>query len=269
MPFGVFWNRTREKWPRLNYSRTCNGDCMGKTENEPPLVVCDAGPLIHLDELGALELLPIFPQFWCPRQCGLKLRSTVRPRFPTLVYLCSASHRKKKVPPELDALNAIFSLHIGEWEALRVALEYQSSLLLTDDTAARMAAGSLRIAAHGTVGILVRSIRRGQRTKAEVISILESIPTRSTLHLKRSLLDRVIAEVLASASLLMRRRGTLNEKRAWRPVLLFPHRPSHGPRASLLAHQANGEQGCSRSLFFPSPSPLAFRFDEIAGSSED
>ncbi|RYF39128.1 MAG: DNA-binding protein, partial [Cytophagaceae bacterium] len=59
---------------------------------------------------------------------------------------------------------------------------------MTDDTAARLAAENLKIPAHGTIGILVRAIRRRQRTKEEVLELLQSIPTRSTLHLKRSLL---------------------------------------------------------------------------------
>lgn len=88
---------------------------------------------------------------------------------------------------------------MGEWEALRLAMEYRPGLLLTDDTAARLAAGSLKIGTHGTVGILVRAIRRGQRTKNEVLTLLRSIPTRSTLHLKRSLLETVISEVERSS----------------------------------------------------------------------
>ena len=73
-----------------------------------------------------------------------------------------------------------------------MALEYPSSVLLTDDTAARLAAGSLGIRVHGTIGVLVRSVRQGLRTKANVLDVLRSIPTCSTLHIKRSLLESVI-----------------------------------------------------------------------------
>lgn len=103
------------------------------------------------------------------------------------------------VSPELESLAQVFSLHTVEWEALRVAMEHRPGLLLTDDTAARLAAGNLRIGTHGTIGILVRAIRRGQRTKEEVLEVLRSIPNRSTLHLKRSLLESVISEVEGGA----------------------------------------------------------------------
>jgi predicted nucleic acid-binding protein len=103
------------------------------------------------------------------------------------------------VSPELEALAQVFSLHTGEWEALQVAMEHRPGLLLTDDTAARLAAGNLSIGTHGTIGILVRAIRRRQRTKEEILALLKSIPTRSTLHLKRSLLAAVISEVECSS----------------------------------------------------------------------
>jgi hypothetical protein len=39
---------------------------METIDQKPPLVVCDAGPLIHLDELGSLDLLADFPDVLVP-----------------------------------------------------------------------------------------------------------------------------------------------------------------------------------------------------------
>jgi hypothetical protein len=39
-----------------------------ETDQRPPLVVCDAGPLIHLDELGCLGLLVDFPVVMVPAE---------------------------------------------------------------------------------------------------------------------------------------------------------------------------------------------------------
>ena len=44
-------------------------------------------------------------------------------------------------------------------------------------------------------GILIRALRRRQRSKQEIIDTLQSLPTHSTLHLKHSLLDEVIGQV--------------------------------------------------------------------------
>jgi predicted nucleic acid-binding protein len=74
-------------------------------------------------------------------------------------------------------------------------MERQIQLLLTDDTAARLAARQVGIAVHGSLGMLLRAIRRRKRTAEQVLDILRSLPTVSTLHLKQSLLEEIIQSV--------------------------------------------------------------------------
>ena len=164
---------------------------------DPPatIVVCDAGPLIHLDEVGALNLLADFPQVLVPDAVWHEV-ARHRPAVLADSSVVLSKHvPARPVPPQLETISQVLTLHTGEWQALRLALEYPSALLLTDDTAARLAANSLGIQAHGTIGILIRAIRRNQRTKPQVLTLLRSLPTSSTLHLKQSLLDTVIHEV--------------------------------------------------------------------------
>ena len=163
------------------------------TENTLPLVVCDAGPVIHLDELGCLDLLSSFSRVLVPFAVWQEVQHH-RPWALALPCLEKTSAIKPE-PPELEAISLALSLHTGEWEAIRVALENPSSVLLTDDTAARLAAGNLGIRVHGTIGILIRAVRKGLRTKTIVLDILRSIPNRSSLHLKPSLLETVIKQV--------------------------------------------------------------------------
>jgi len=174
---------------------TCNGVCMETIDQNPPLVVCDAGPLIHLDELGSLDLLTDFPDVLVPDAVWREV-DLHRPGVLTspVVRLRRVAPRLAE-PPELEAMAQVLGLHTGEWEALRVAIEHQPGILLTDDSAARLAAANLGIHAHGTIGILLRSIRRLQRSKNEILTVLRTLPVRSSLHLKRSLLDSVIREV--------------------------------------------------------------------------
>ncbi|MBE0617346.1 MAG: hypothetical protein IH608_05405, partial [Proteobacteria bacterium] len=54
---------------------------------------------------------------------------------------------------------------------------------------------------HGTVGLIVRSVRGRQKTPAEVVKILEAVPRHSTLHIRRALLGEVIAAVKAEFGL--------------------------------------------------------------------
>jgi len=43
--------------------------------------------------------------------------------------------------------------------------------------------------------VLIRAFRRRQRTKTQVLALLRSIPARSTLFIKPSLLEEVCANV--------------------------------------------------------------------------
>jgi len=168
---------------------------METTDPGPPLVVCDAGPLIHLDETGSLDLLGDFPVVLVPETVW---REVARHRPGALSQSSVILHRvspRTPEPPEINAMAQALTLHTGEREALRVALEHRSCILLSDDTAARLAAGHLGIPSHGSIGILLRAIRRRQRTKEQILSVLRSLPDQSTLHLKRSLLEAVILEV--------------------------------------------------------------------------
>lgn len=83
-------------------------------------------------------------------------------------------------------------------EALRLATVSPGWLLLTDDMAARLAAEKCGVTASGTIGVLVRAWRQGQRTKTEVLELLKSLPLRSSLHLKPALLAKVISTVASA-----------------------------------------------------------------------
>ena len=167
---------------------------MGETDQRRPLVVCDAGPLIHLDELACLDLLADFPAVLVPTEVWREVQR-YRPRaLGQSVVTLRQLTPTQPVPPALAAMARLLALHAGEMEALRVALEHDPALLLTDDTAARLAARSLSIRAHGTLGILLRAIRRGQRSKSVLLEVLRELPQKSILHLKHSLLDDVIRE---------------------------------------------------------------------------
>lgn len=168
---------------------------MEKTDPPPSLVVCDAGPLIHLDEVGCLDLLTDFSDVLVPESVWAEVKKHRPSALTHPDIMLRRIRAEAPVPPTLEALSLVLSLHTGEWEALRVALEQPSGYLLTDDTAARLAAGNLGLKSHGTIGILVRAIRRKQRSKEEVLVILRALPALSSLHLKRQLLESVIAQI--------------------------------------------------------------------------
>lgn len=164
---------------------------MGKTR---AFVVADAGPIIHLDELGCLDILYDFEQVSVPEAVWREVGHH-RPRRLEAFSALFVRASPRIVSPLVTALTPLYTLHRGEQEALHLCMEFRDSLLLTDDTAARLAAKALGIAAHGTLGLLVRAIRQKTRSRSEVLAVLRAIPTRTTLHIRPSLLAEVITEV--------------------------------------------------------------------------
>ena len=159
------------------------------------VVVCDAGPLIHLDQLNSLDLLADFPRVLVPTAVWNEFKHHRPSALVQTPLKLECIDPARNISPRLLALTQLFSLHHGETEALRVAQEQDVKLILTDDTAARLAAGNLQMNAHGTVGILARAVRRNQRTPEQVVALLRSIPSLSTLHIRPKLLESVIRRV--------------------------------------------------------------------------
>lgn len=155
-------------------------------------VICDAGPLIHLDELGVVWLLNDFSVVMVPEQVWQE----VAKHRPILWETSALSYQRIKVDisklPTFQALVRTFSLDLGEQAALSLMQSQPDAIFLTDDAAARLAATTLGLRVHGTIGILLRALRRQQLTQAQVLEILTNVPTQSTLHIKANLLQEII-----------------------------------------------------------------------------
>jgi predicted nucleic acid-binding protein len=162
------------------------------------IVVCDAGPLIHLDEVACLDLLSDFSLVLVPE---IVWQEVAIHRPAALYYDAVAFERlpqgKFELPPALEHLYAAFDLDSGERAALLLMHYHPKSIFLTDDAAARLAAQTLGYKVHGTVGILLRSIRRNQRSRDEIVALLEHLPSNSTLHITKALLQEVISAAKA------------------------------------------------------------------------
>ena len=164
---------------------------MAKTEPYAA-VVCDAGPLIHLDELDSLDLLLDFAYVLVPDSVWGEVGKH-RPR--ALEF--GRGHLRRAFaegsePPPLAALARSLSLRPGEREALHLALRTPGLILLTDDAAARLAAQALLIAVHGSIGVLLRAVRLGRRTREQVMATLESLGGRSSLHIRPALIAEIV-----------------------------------------------------------------------------
>ena len=162
-------------------------------------VICDAGPLIHLHELGCLDLLSDFRSVLVPDQVWRE----VEHHRPGALESSGVEIRRTPVVlseiASLETLVRAFALDLGEQAALALMSQYPKAILLTDDAAARLAAEAMGYRVHGSIGILLRAIRREQRTARQVLSILDDLPSRSSLHIRPDLLQMIVREVEGSA----------------------------------------------------------------------
>lgn len=168
---------------------------MERTDAAPAkTVILDAGPLIHLDELGCLILLTDFQELIVPSAVW----EEVDRHRPSALHSDTISFIKSQ-PAQITAafqtLCEAFNLDAGEREAISLCEQYPHAILLTDDAAVRLAAKTSGIRAYGTLGILIRAIRRRQLPPADVVMVLEQIPSNSTLFIRRSLLLDIIDKI--------------------------------------------------------------------------
>jgi predicted nucleic acid-binding protein len=162
----------------------------------PSVVVADAGPLIHLDELNALDVLSDYAAVFVPNAVWLEVLHH-RPQALQRENVNLIRQLRPTPSAKINAMAAIYTLHNGEREALMLCLDHSVGMLLTDDTAARLAAKSLNISSHGTLGLLLRAVRQNLRTSSDVLALLAAIPQQTTLHIRPSLLNEVIARAKA------------------------------------------------------------------------
>ncbi len=159
------------------------------------IAVLDAGPLIHLDELGSLNLLAGYQEVLLPDIVENEARRH-RPeiQIDSIPGLVRVSSNPVTTEP-LSALAAEFGLHAGELAAIHVLKEHHGHLLLSDDAAARAMAEAVGFQVRGTVGLILRGWQRGQISKAAAVGLLEALPVKSTLHLRPGFLARVLEQI--------------------------------------------------------------------------
>lgn len=156
--------------------------------------VLDAGPLVHLSELGALDVLHDLSPLRVPDSVWAEVTRHQRRAFesPELNL-----QRITSPPPsaELAALARAFGLDQGEIESLSLMETHPSALFLTDDAAARLVAEQRGYRVHGAIGLLIRSVRRGNRQPKEILGLLRAVPDRSSLFIRPQLLAEIIRQL--------------------------------------------------------------------------
>ncbi|MBI4579605.1 MAG: DUF3368 domain-containing protein [Planctomycetes bacterium] len=155
-------------------------------------IVSNTGPILHLAEIKALDLLRQAGEVHIPRAVDLELdRNTSewpagRPTWLTI-------HPPQVASPEVGAWLRADVLHIGEAEALSLALWMKADWFLTDDAAARLLARTLGLEIHGSLGVVLWAAATGVVHLDQAQDLLDRL-ARSSLWMS----PRVLREARAA-----------------------------------------------------------------------
>ena len=164
---------------------------MGAGAEEEPavrLVVCDTGPLLHLMEIDALQLLNGAGDVLIPDAVDGEVASLVsnwaalRPKW---LHIEPLNEQSRLIGATWQASGI---LHAGEASSLALALQVGGGWYLTDDAAARVVASSLGIEVHGTIGIVLWAAATGLLDMPEAVLLLDAL-AKSTLWISARVLE--------------------------------------------------------------------------------
>ncbi len=161
------------------------------------LLIADTGPVLHLHEAGALHLLPLLGEIHVTPMVLAELRRLAPtifdpepPAWLTVVEPSSAASARAAQWVAGGLLDE------GEAEALAHALEAMPDLFVTDDTAARLMAESLRVPVRGSLGVVLYCAATGRVDEPTAKAHLTALSNRSTLWLSARV-RQAAAEALA------------------------------------------------------------------------
>ena len=156
--------------------------------------VADAGPLIHLHEVGQIDLLNLFKMLCIPD--AVWAESVYRINIPPLNL--NSVRRHTLAAGDVDHFvqtHSLSNLHVGERESLCLCNQLDIPLLLTDDLAVREAARRLCVRPVGSLGIVVRGCKEGVLTYSEAEQNLIALYEESSLFVTQTIVEIAIEQL--------------------------------------------------------------------------
>lgn len=153
--------------------------------------VTDTGPVLHLAEAGALDLMPMLGEVAMPPAVHeelSRLRSPLNP--PTAVRILPL---EPQPAAEAEDWRKAGLVDRGEAQAIALARQIGADVFLTDDAAARLLAKTLGLQARGSLGAVLWLVGQRRIPQSEAAQWLEKL-ARTSLWLS----PRVLAEAHAA-----------------------------------------------------------------------
>lgn len=149
------------------------------------VIVCDAGPVIHLHQAQGLALLERTGIVIVPEAVAKEIKDNIGLMFPPWIKILRLTDRERK---DAELWRDTAGLHRGEAEAISMARRQGAHWLLTDDAEARCFAVMLGLEVHGTLGVLLWNFAGRHISKAEALDGLERV-SKTSLWLSAKVLS--------------------------------------------------------------------------------
>ncbi|MCK6628045.1 MAG: hypothetical protein L6R45_23065 [Anaerolineae bacterium] len=141
------------------------------------LIVSNTGPLLHLKEAQALDLLALTGEVHIPKNVEREI-SNLDPAWSHPAWLMVNDLMEPYAAKAISWQQAGW-LHAGEAETLSLAQQLQADWFLTDDAAARLLAQNLGLEVHGSLGVVLWAAAVGHRSRADSEITLERLALSS------------------------------------------------------------------------------------------
>lgn len=152
-------------------------------------VVADAGPVIHLHEANALELLDVLGSVFVPQAVAEEVSCVIGNQWQAGVTLVNLDERTRW---RSQMLLSTAGLHRGEAEAIALAGNTKGSLLLSDDAAARLYASYINIEVRGSLGLVLAAVVYGRIDKEKGRQVLERLQ-KSSLWISKTVFREALS----------------------------------------------------------------------------
>lgn len=156
--------------------------------------VADAGPLIHLHEVGQIDLLNLFKVLYIPGAVWAESANRINSPPLNLNNIRYHTLAASDVDHFIQT-HSLSNLHVGERESLCLCNQLDIPILLTDDLAVREAARRLCVRPVGSLGIVVRAHKEGVLTYSEAEKSLIALYEESSLFVTQTIVEIAIEQL--------------------------------------------------------------------------
>jgi predicted nucleic acid-binding protein len=151
------------------------------------IVICDTGPVLHLWEARALDLLGHAGEVIVPPAVEREIEAWVPDWSKVRPMWLRTEPLPRDARAQVEAWAGVGGLGLGEVEAILLARAVSADWLLTDDAGARLVAALFGLEVHGSLGVILWAAAARHIGRQDAAAALERLAATS-LWISRAIL---------------------------------------------------------------------------------